>query len=493
MQDAEMQDVQDVHSASQETGQLGQVSIAPPSAALIGLASQLQSMFRQSAPMRSNILPTSVGISPGFHASAETTRNVSNAPGAAIETILPSLASGTSLFPSLQNRDMYVTRLTQQAQQDAALSALRTAAQTVAQGSATQAAPSAAAPSPTLLQRQGAAPQGQDRLQTATGQAPRVQAAQTSSSGLQGTVRYCIVNGQPMLVPSPYVEPSPAVRTTTVKMPAPPKFCGAVDADITNVELWARDVQRFAQRSNIIVQEALEILTSGDARVQVDNMLRDPRMAQLPEQQFVDRFVMHFRTQVRPRNERARAELHSGQVCMVPGGRLHTYVSRFRSVILDAAPMEELDQVYWFQAGLTAELRVECHTDVHGEQFTALEDLIKHAFVQEEKLAYKVQARIAQNRTNAELNYVQRAHTQSDRTKRVRSGDQQYASSERDEHGGHRNSGPSSSGRTALEKAIYHLGMEFGVCGGCLGLLGDDRDHFWSSCPLNPKNARDAE
>jgi hypothetical protein len=385
MQDAELRDVQDVHSASQWTGQLGQVSIASSTAALNSPASQLQSMFPQSAPMRSPILSTSVAGNPGFHASAQNTRYVSFAPSAATQTNPSSLAAGTSMLASGQNRDMYVTRLPQQAQQDAALSALRAAAQTVAQGTATQPALSTAAPSPTLLQRHGAAPHVRDPLQTATGQAPRVQAAQMASAQLQGTLQYRIVNGLPMLVPTSDVEPRPAMRTTmSVKMPAPPKFRGAVDATITNVELWARDVQRFAQRSDISVQEALEILTTGDARVQVDNMLRDPHMAQLPEQQFADRFVMHFRTHVRPKYQRARQDLHNGKVCMSPASQLHAYVSHFRSVVLDAAPMEELDSVYWFQTGLTAALRAKCHTDVHGEQFTTLEDLIKYAFVQEE-------------------------------------------------------------------------------------------------------------
>jgi hypothetical protein len=47
--------------------------------------------------------------------------------------------------------------------------------------------------------------------------------------------------------------------------------------------------------------------------------------------------------------------------------------------------------------------------------------------------------------------------------------DQRCTSSERDERAGQCNSGPGSSGRTALEQGIYHLGMEFGVCGGCWG------------------------
>jgi hypothetical protein len=308
-----------------------------------------------------------------------------------------------------------------------------------------------------------------------------------------------LVNGREMysLLPElPQVQRPPAMSTNvSVKLPAPQKFCGTVDQSITDVELWVRDVQRYAARSGLKVQEALETVTTGTARVQVDNMLRDGITAGLTEQQFADRFALHFRTQVLPKDVRARQDLHSGTVCMAAGSKLQEYVCRFKSVILDAAPMLPADSVHWFQAGLTTELRAECNTDVHGARFSNLDTLIQHAFVQEEKLAYKAQASTAQRGTDAELNaelsYVQGAPIQPNPVKRVRQSDQQHRSAACDERDGPA-SGPCSSGRTALDNMIYHLGMEFGVCGGCLGLLGDDKDHFWKNCPRNPKKAHNA-
>jgi hypothetical protein len=44
---------------------------------------------------------------------------------------------------------------------------------------------------------------------------------------------------------------------------------------------------------------------------------------------------------------------------------------------------------------------------VHGNQFAAVEDLIRRAFVQDEKLTLKAHARTVQKRTDTELNYVQ--------------------------------------------------------------------------------------
>jgi hypothetical protein len=194
-----------------------------------------------------------------------------NATSAVNVTMLPSLAARTSVFTNLQNRDMSVARLHKQARQ-AVVSAQGYAVQAVAQGTVTQPAPSTAALSPTLLQ----APQVKDVSQTAVGQASNgLQAAQTASAELQGTLQ--CVDGVPVLVRMSDVDPRPAVRTTCVKMPAPRKVCGRADTARSYVELWAGDVQRYAQRSDITVQEGLDMLTTGDARVQVEIMLRDGR------------------------------------------------------------------------------------------------------------------------------------------------------------------------------------------------------------------------
>jgi hypothetical protein len=39
-----------------------------------------------------------------------------------------------------------------------------------------------------------------------------------------------------------------------------------------------------------------------------------------------------------------------------------------------------------------------------------------------------------------------------------------------------------SSGRTDFEQAVFHLGMQFGVCGGCLGFVGNNMWHRWADC-----------
>jgi hypothetical protein len=267
-----MLDVRDAHSASQQVGQLGHVSRAPSFVALTSLESQMQTMPPQFTPMRSTYLPTCVATSPAFHTDAENANFFLYATSAVNGTMLPSLADRTGVFTSLQNRDMSVARLHKQAQQGAAVSAQGSADQTVEQYTVTQPAPSTAALSTTLLK----APQVKDASQTAVGQASNgVQAARTASAELQGNLQ--CVDGVPVLARMSDDEPRPAVRTTCVKMPAPRKVCGRADTARSYVELWAEDVQRYAQCSDITVQEGLDMLTPGDARVQVEIMLRDGR------------------------------------------------------------------------------------------------------------------------------------------------------------------------------------------------------------------------
>jgi hypothetical protein len=334
-----------------------------------------------------------------------------------------------------------------------------------------------------------------------------------------------VINGRDAYILLPEVQPRPAKRTSipSVKMHAPPKFGGKVDKDVTDVELWVRDTCKYATRSGLTVQDALETVTTGDARVQVDNMRRDPATSSLSGQEFADRFALHFRTQVVPKAERARQDLHSGKVCMVAGNKLHEYVSRFQSVILDAAPMQPSNSIHWFQAGLTTDLRAECHTDVRGERFTTLDAIIKHAFVQEEKLAYKMQAGSAHRRPDAHLNAVQgdRDYQDGRPAKRGRwnnhgggrgidnhngyqgGGGGQGGQGGRGGRGGGRGGGgggrggggragaggfrPRTAERDDESQAMYQLARRYNKCTGCLNQL-PPAGHVWANCPNNPAN-----
>ena len=284
------------------------------------------------------------------------------------------------------------------------------------------------------------------------------------------------VHGQPVLVQvnQSQQRASPAEHMARAKMPAPPKFGGVLDSDISSIEVWVRDVQRYAHRIQTPVKEVLEVLTKGPARVNVDNMLRDPATAALSDDAFVDKLVMFYMQQAQPKHMQARDKLYSGAVCMTPGSSLQAYVMQFRSVIMDAEPILLVDKLFYFKQGLQHELKAECLTDALGQPFTSLDALVDHAFVKEQQLCCKRSA--PASNAAAELNHVQGAHRAA---KRVRF----------EEHDGQLDI-PHNSGRTEFEQRVYQLAMEFDVCGGCLGFLGDDDSHFWQDCPLNPKNAQ---
>jgi hypothetical protein len=230
--DAAMLDVHDVHIESQEIGQLGQASRAPLFVASTSRESHMQTKVPDFAPMRSTV-PTCVAATSVFRTVAENAIFFLWATSA-VETIPLRLAARTTVFTSLQNRDMYVPRLHKQAQHRAAVPAQDVAVDAVAQGTVTQLAPRTAALSPTLLQ----ALQVKFASQIAVGQAFNgVQAAHIASAELQGTLQSCCV--VPVLFRMSDVDPRPAVRTTCVKMPAPPKVCGRADAAARFVTLWA--------------------------------------------------------------------------------------------------------------------------------------------------------------------------------------------------------------------------------------------------------------
>jgi hypothetical protein len=148
-----------------------------------------------------------------------------------------------------------------------------------------------------------------------------VQAAQAASLELLGPPHVQV------LVQASDVEPRPAVRTC-VKMPAPPKVCGRADAATHYATIWAWDVQRCAQCSDIPVQEGLDILARGDARAQVDTMLRDGRMACAPRRRCVHRCVVQFRTPVPPDTSIPGLSACTVDVCMAVGCKLHELVTR---------------------------------------------------------------------------------------------------------------------------------------------------------------------
>jgi hypothetical protein len=332
---------------------------------------------------------------------------------------------------------------------------------------------------------------------------------------------------QPVQMPVQVQAPPAAFSASSAKMPAPPKFGGTVDKDIVSIELWVRDVQRYAHRVRTPLKEVLTVLTQGNARVNVDNMMRDPITAALPDAAFADKFVNYYQQQVQPRQMQAKEKLFNGLVRMSTGGKLHEYVMEFRSVIMDAAPMLPMDSIFYFKKGLLPELKAECLTDAMGGQFTSVDAIITHAFVQEQKLMCRQTAASAAITTDAQLNNLQGPYHQGGPpAKRVRfhgnhgggrngaprggyggfGGDAQRwgnAAPRWGDGGGRGGRGgygrgrpraygngnaPRVSGRTDEQQRMFQLARVVNKCSGCLSLYMP-LEHQWKGCPMNPDNA----
>jgi hypothetical protein len=338
-------------------------------------------------------------------------------------------------------------------------------------------------------------------------------------------------------LPSGPVRSPPAAHTARAKMPAPPKFGGKLDKDITSIEVWVRDVQRYAKRIDTPIKEVLEVLTQGDARVNIDNMLRDPATASMSGTAFADKFVLYYMQQAQPKNMQARDKLYNGAVRMTLGGKLQTYVMEFRAVIMDAAPILPTDAIFYFKQGLHHELKAECLTDAMGLQFTSLDTLITHAFVQEQKMICR---HSAPGKLNTQLNNLQGPYQEGSPAKKVRFNSGGYngnggggytgggrggrggrwggrgggdgggsgrgwgrggSSSPNDgggrgagRGGGGRGAGrgggfnrPRTSGRSDEEQDKFQFCMDRRLCVGCFSMY-KPVGHIFRDCPTNPNN-----
>jgi hypothetical protein len=343
----------------------------------------------------------------------------------------------------------------------------------------------------------------------------------------QGLFRFMTdINGNQVMVqiPDSEVRSSPAAHTARAKMPAPPKFGGKLDNAVTNIEVWTRDVQRYAARIGTPVKEALEVLTQGTARTNVDNMLRDPVTASLPDAAFAEKFVNYYTQQAQPKHMQARDKLFNGAVRMTVGGRLQTYVMEYRAVIMDAEPILPTDAIYYFKQGLHHELKAECLTDAVGQPFPNLDALITHAFVQEQKLICR---HGAPGKLNAQLNNMQGPYQEGSPAKRGRFDRGGYGRGRGGRNGGGFNGFNGSngfnggsgrgnagrggfngggrgygagrgagrgggrgrertSGRTDEEQEVFQFCLKRGLCKGCFSVL-KPVGHLYAQCPNNPE------
>lgn len=185
------------------------------------------------------------------------------------------------------------------------------------------------------------------------------------------------------------------------KLPPPDKYDGGTTGSIRNVNIWCTDILRYVRRTGIDIADAMAALTTGRARELVDMMLRDPAVARLSADDFLNVFAAHFSGQTQPTHLQARDKLHNQTYIMVPGQPLADYVLSFKQIMIEAGSMAETDRIRWFQQGLLPELRAECLTDGLASAFTSLDALIQHAFAQDRKLQCRYSAATSALHTRA--------------------------------------------------------------------------------------------
>jgi hypothetical protein len=158
------------------------------------------------------------------------------------------------------------------------------------------------------------------------------------------------------------------------------------------VEVWGSDVARFAAATGVSVKTALCDFTLGDARVQVDTMLKNPLVNYMTDAGFLQYFVDFYKQMVKPRHLAARDKLFDIDTYrMAVGERVSAYYARFSRIALDAAPINEADLVYHFKLGLAGTALEElCQTpEGPSAEFASVHELYIHATKMEAKLRVK--------------------------------------------------------------------------------------------------------
>jgi hypothetical protein len=181
-----------------------------------------------------------------------------------------------------------------------------------------------------------------------------------------------------------------AAQYSRYRYPTPDKFSGSTTDRIHDVEVWFKDVERFASKSGVSIREALCDLTVGDARVQVDTMIKDPAFAHLTDPQFGAHFIAHYTALEKPRHLAARDKLFDNAARMADGELVNAYNSRFSRLALDAQPIADADLICHYQRGLTPELAELCQVpDGLATAFTTIHELYAHATKAEARLRGK--------------------------------------------------------------------------------------------------------
>jgi hypothetical protein len=168
-------------------------------------------------------------------------------------------------------------------------------------------------------------------------------------------------------------------------LPAPTKFLGTLDKSISCARTWLQQVREYLRVHQQPFVPRFPHYLDGDAAKWASSLYATLRaQGKLDDTHVATEFLLQYGDLLRPEAERARDLLFNKKHAMGRGMPYGTYVSKYRQLMREAAPMAMSDQIRWFQEGLTPELRAACAVRPDtGKPWDDLDALIQFGVGQE--------------------------------------------------------------------------------------------------------------
>ncbi|EFJ42441.1 hypothetical protein VOLCADRAFT_97452 [Volvox carteri f. nagariensis] len=99
---------------------------------------------------------------------------------------------------------------------------------------------------------------------------------------------------------------------------------------------------------------------------------------QYTSEQLLEALLIRFAPQIQTRELEALEKLAAGQHQMRANETVAAYHSRFEALIAPIPDLREVDRIFWFIRGLSAEFSGECATDRDGKPFQEYTKLVQH-------------------------------------------------------------------------------------------------------------------
>lgn len=169
------------------------------------------------------------------------------------------------------------------------------------------------------------------------------------------------------------------------KIPAPVKFGGRLDSDVTCARTWLQLLRQYVAAHGEDFLTLFPFFLKGDAQKWGTLLYEDLKHKNnLMEATVCSEFLQSYANMHRPNAIEARDKLmNSDKWHMKLHEPFSTYVQGFKSIIREAGNMQMEDQIAWFLHGMPPTLRKACAVQTDGKPWLHLDDLIAYGYGQE--------------------------------------------------------------------------------------------------------------